>query len=158
VHLATHGWTDAAVPLASGLLLAATSSQQGGPGTDGVLEAWEIQAQLRLQAELVVLSACDTARGSKVRGEGLVGLIRAVQTAGASAVVASLWRVSDESTATLMTSLHRGLRAGMAKDQALRRAMVEVRQHPETRHPRFWAPFVLCGDPSPLSSRGRLQR
>src|SRR5439155_21093934 len=117
---------------------------------DGVLQAWEIQNQLKLKAEIVVLSACETARGAVKTSEGLLGLTRALQVAGARSIVASQWNVADPSTAALMVAFHRNLRAGLAKDEALRRAMLKVAQdakHPEWKQPFYWAPFLLVGDP-----------
>src|SRR5439155_1892488 len=84
---------------------------------DGVVQDWEIYSQVTLKAELVVLSACETGRGKNVRGEGIVGLTRALQYAGARSIVASQWEVPDASTARLMVAFHRKLRAGMAKDE-----------------------------------------
>src|SRR5438874_3262882 len=112
---------------------------------------WEIISQpaLRTHAELVVLSACETGLGDKVRGEGLVGLTRAFQVAGARSIVASQWTVADESTAWLMVRFHQLLRRGWDKDEALRKAMAELARnpnHPEWSHPFYWAPFVLVGD------------
>ena len=93
----------------------------------------------------MVLSACETGRGEKVRGEGLVGLTRALQGAARS-VVATHWKVADESTASLMVSFHEKLRKGLAKDEALRRAMAETAAKPGTGHPFYWAAFFLTGD------------
>jgi CHAT domain-containing protein len=129
-------------------------------GDDGLLQAWEITSQLRLRAELVVLSACETGRGANVRGEGIVGLTRALQYAGARSIVASQWKVADASTRTLMVAFHRGLREGLAKDEALRWAMARVQQDPRTAHPYYWAPFFLTGDPdNPVrADRGAVHR
>jgi len=96
-----------------------------------------------LKAQLVVLSACETGRGQNVRGEGIVGLTRALQYAGARSIVASQWAVADESTARLMVAFHQRLRRGLAKDEALRQAMAVVRRNPETARPYYWAPFFL---------------
>src|SRR5207245_669260 len=102
---------------------------------DGVLQAWEIMTQLKLNAELVVLSACETGKGEKVAGEGVVGLTRALQYAGARSIVASQWSVADESTSKLMVLFHQKLRAGLAKDEALREAMLAVQKNVVTAHP-----------------------
>ena len=93
VHLATHGYLHPTRVMSSGLLLAVPEHQVqlGETDDDGVLQAWEIASQLELNAELVVLSACDTGRGESVRAEGLVGLTRALQAAGARSVVATHW-------------------------------------------------------------------
>jgi CHAT domain-containing protein len=150
VHLATHGYLDPMLPMSSGVLLTVPEREPAAGQTrdDGVLQAWEIYSQLELKAELVVLSACETGRGENVAGEGIVGLTRALQYAGARSIVASQWKVSDESTRTLMVSLHRKLRQGLAKDEALRQAMAAVRANPRTAQPYFWAPFILTGDPA----------
>ena len=150
IHLATHGYFFPARAMSSGVLLTGPETEPGIGETDndGVLQAWEIYSQLQLRAELVVLSACETGRGQTVRGEGLIGLTRALQYAGARSVLASRWKVADFSTARLMRAFHGHLREGLAKDEALRRAMARVRQNPETAHPYFWAAFFLTGDPS----------
>jgi CHAT domain-containing protein/tetratricopeptide (TPR) repeat protein len=157
VHLATHGYFHPRLAMSSGVLLAADehASGAGDTGADGALQAWEFGRTLPLRADLVVLSACETGRGEKVRGEGLVGLTRALQGAGANSVVATHWKVADESTAELMVSFHEKLRAGLSKDEALRTAMAETAAKPESSHPFYWAPFFLTGDPeSPLRISG----
>jgi CHAT domain-containing protein len=149
IHLATHGFLNPVRAMSSGLLLTAPAKEPelGQTGNDGALQAWEIYSQLQLKAELVVLSACETGRGENVGGEGIVGLTRALQYAGARSIVASQWKVADASTATLMVAFHRKLRNGLAKDEALRQAMAGVRQDRRTAHPYFWAPFFLIGNP-----------
>jgi CHAT domain-containing protein/tetratricopeptide (TPR) repeat protein len=153
VHLATHAYFHPRLAMSSGILLAPPKSEPG-PGetdNDGALQAWEFGRTLPLDADLVVLSACETGRGERVRGEGLVGLTRALQGAGARSVVASHWKVADASTAALMVSFHERLKEGLAKDEALRRAMMESAAGPATHHPYYWAAFFLTGDPdSPL--------
>jgi CHAT domain-containing protein len=125
----------------------------GGTADDGALQGWELMAEVKLNADLAVLSACETGRGAKVAGEGLVGLTRALQYAGVRSVVASQWKVQDGSTSRLMVAFHRGLKAGLSKDEALRRAMLSVRNDPkhQTAHPFYWAAFLLTGNPNPLS-------
>jgi len=148
IHLATHGYFNPIRPMSSGVRLA-VPEQEAGPGetdNDGALQAWEIMSQIHLKAELVVLSACETGLGAEVRGEGLVGLTRAFQVAGARSVVASQWRVSDRSTASLMVAFHESLKAGVPKDEALRLAMAKVAKDPVTADPYFWAAFLLVGD------------
>ena len=115
------------------------------------MQAWEVWS-LHLNADLVVLSACETGRGAKVTGEGLIGLTRAWQYAGARSVVSSLWKVSDASTAALMTAFHNYLLAGKDKDEALRLAMVETAASKggAWNDPHFWAAFVLLGDTGTL--------
>ena len=148
IHLATHGSLETALPMSSGIMLTPPESEPaiGETDNDGALQAWEIFSQLKLRAELVVLSACDTARGEVVKGEGVVGLMRALEYAGARSIVATQWSVaSGESTTRLMEEFHKDLRKGEAKDEALKDAMAAVRkEHP---HPFYWAPFILLGDP-----------
>ncbi|HEV3059262.1 MAG TPA: CHAT domain-containing tetratricopeptide repeat protein [Vicinamibacterales bacterium] len=148
IHLATHGYFNPLRAMSSGLRLAAPEQEPSATDTsnDGALQAWEVFTQLQLRAELVVLSACQTGVGARVPGEGLVGLTRAFQVAGAASVVATQWRVSDVSTATGMVAFHQQLRRGTAKDRALQQAMLKVAANPATSHPYYWAPFILVGD------------
>jgi len=148
IHLATHGYLHPVRAMSSGVLLTAPEKEPepGETDNDGALQAWEIYSQLRLRAELVVLSGCETGRGQEVKGEGLIGLTRALQYAGARSIVASQWKVADRSTATLMVAFHRSLRQGLPKDEALQKAMAQLRQSRATSAPYFWAPFILVGD------------
>jgi CHAT domain-containing protein len=147
------------LPPASPFWKPITHTCLGETDNDGALQAWEFLTEpaLRLKAELVVLSACETGLGGKVPGEGLVGLTRALQYAGARSVVASQWEVDDVSTKTLMVAFHAKLRRGVAKDEALREAMTAVAKDPTTAHPYFWAAFVLVGDPENRILGGRPQ-
>ena len=121
-----------------------TAPEQRAEGQDnGLLQAWEIFESVRLDADLVTLSACGTALGREMGGEGLVGLTRAFQYAGARSVLASLWSVSDVSTARFMQSFYGHLRNGKTKDEALRAAQMESLQD---SHPFHWAAFQLTGD------------
>ncbi|MFL6234759.1 MAG: CHAT domain-containing protein, partial [Thermoanaerobaculia bacterium] len=142
LHFATHALLDDRTPLYSSLLLA-----QGGPAMreDGLLEAWEILG-LHLDADLVVLSACQTARGRPRAGEGIIGLSWALAAAGSSATLASQWEVDSASTGELMVAFHREWLGGASKAEALRRAALAVRRQERYRHPFYWAPFVLVGD------------
>ncbi|HEV7681086.1 MAG TPA: CHAT domain-containing protein [Pyrinomonadaceae bacterium] len=156
IHLASHSVTRAAMPMSSGILLSPPSMDPpaGEMDNDGVLQAWEIFSQLRLRAELVVLSACDTALGKTVRGEGIVGLARAFQYAGARSLVASQWEVGDRSTSALMLAFYEALGAGKQKDEALRLAMIKVAAAKATGHPHYWAAFTLTGASNNLNLRG----
>ena len=149
LHLATHGYLHPKVPMASGVLLTypAVDPAPGETNNDGALQAWEIFSQFHLHAEIAILSACETGLGKNVSSEGVVGLTRALQYAGCRSVLASQWKVADNSSYLLMTAFHRGLRMGLAKDEALRRAMLEIRNSPGTANPYYWAPFILTGDP-----------
>jgi CHAT domain-containing protein len=148
LHFAVHGWLDDRIGLNSGLAL----SQPKAPGQNGekgdiwLWQAWEIMGQTRVKADLVVLSACLTGLGQEVRGEGIIGLTRAFQYAGAKSVIVSLWSVSDASTAALMSEFYRELRRGEVKDVALQKAMVAVRGNPKWAHPYYWSAFILSGD------------
>jgi len=143
VHLATHGFIDDRVPALSGLLLAPSRTPDG---EDGYLRLNEI-FHLKMNADLVVLSACETALGKEVRGEGMVGLTRAFFYAGARSVVASLWMVNDQSTALLMEDFYGQYLKGEDASAALRRAKLVLLRGTDSRfrHPFFWAPFVMMG-------------
>ncbi|HEY2933255.1 MAG TPA: tetratricopeptide repeat protein [Acidobacteriota bacterium] len=113
---------------------------------DGLLQAYEI-FDLKLNADLVVLSACETGLGKEVKGEGLLGLTRAFLYAGAQSVMVSLWKVSDRSTAELMASFYRHLQEkGMTKAEALRKAQLNLINQGRYAAPFYWAPFVLVGE------------
>ena len=157
VHFATHALIDDRFPLSSALAL--TMPEEGDSRRDnGLLQAWEIFESVRLEAELVVLSACGSGLGPELAGEGLLGLTRAFQYAGARSVAASLWSVDDRSTAELMVRFHRHLRAGQRKDEALRSAQLELLREPrgaadgagrptqDLSAPFYWAAFQLIGD------------
>ncbi|NJM87886.1 MAG: CHAT domain-containing protein [Hydrococcus sp. RU_2_2] len=135
IHFATHGLLNDQQAWQSALALVA--SQNG----DGLLTAGEI-FDLKLQADLAVLSACDTGRG-KITGDGVIGLSRSLLTAGVSSVVVSLWEVPDKPTASLMVEFYRNLQKSPDKAQALRQAMLT--QMKLTPSPRDWAGFVLIG-------------
>lgn len=118
---------------------------------DGLLTALEISTALALNGtKLVVLSACESARGVVLQGEGVASLQRAFLIAGSESVVASLWKVHDAVTKRLMTAFYDFLRAGDSRSVALRRAAEQVRSSPEYSHPYFWAGFVLVGQDGPI--------
>jgi len=150
LHFACHGLLDEDDPLASSLALAFPLAPEGDE-EDGLLAAWEIVEGSRLDLDLVTLSACQTGLGRTIGDEGVVGLARAFQFAGARTVVASLWSVADDSTAALMRAFYRELAAGRAKDEALRTAQLELlRAVPSGsgagfRHPFHWAAFTVVG-------------
>jgi CHAT domain-containing protein len=145
VHFATHGVVDGRFPLDSALALTIPDTQVDGRD-NGLLQAWEILEGVRLRADLVVLSACETGLGMEMGGEGLIGLTRAFQYAGARTVVSSLWSVGDVSTAQLMKVFYGYLKAGDTKDEALRAAQVSLLRNPRTAHPFHWAAFEVIGD------------
>ena len=143
LHLAAHGILNDASPMYSQIIL----SRAQGSDDDGILEAWEV-ANMDLKADLVVLSACDTARGRVASGEGMIGLTWAFFVAGVPATVVSQWSVDSEGTSALMVQFHRNLLAGMTKAEALRRAELKLSRDPRYNHPFYWAPFVVVGDPN----------
>jgi len=144
VHFATHGLLNAAHPELSGLVFSLVDGT--GKSQDGFLRLHEIY-NLRLPVEVVVLSACQTALGKEVKGEGLIGLTRGFMHAGATRVVASLWQVDDLATAELMKRFYAGmLRAGLRPAAALRAAQLELWKQKRRSAPFYWAAFVLQGE------------
>ncbi|MGC1391229.1 MAG: CHAT domain-containing protein [Bacteroidales bacterium] len=142
IHFATHGFIDEAKPDFSSLVLTKTNNSE----EDGFLQATEI-FNLNLNADLVVLSACQTGLGKLIRGEGMVGLTRAFMYAGTPTVMVSLWSVSDASTATLMGEFYKNLvKEKLYKTDALRKAQLTMLGNEKFAHPFYWAPFVLVGD------------
>jgi CHAT domain-containing protein/tetratricopeptide (TPR) repeat protein len=147
LHFATHGILNDASPMYSHLVLA-----RGDQNEDGLLEAWELM-QLDLKADLVVLSACETARGRYGAGEGMIGLTWALFVAGVPSTLVSLWKVESADTRDLMLDFHRRLRtpptaarSATRKAEALRQASLKLMKNPATSHPFYWAGFVLVGD------------
>jgi CHAT domain-containing protein len=145
VHFATHAFLDEQLPLNSGLVLTIPEKLSEGQ-ENGLLQAWEIFEQVRLDADLVVLSACQTGLGKELGGEGLIGLTRAFQYAGARSIAASLWNVKDVQTAQLMKRFYTHLQSGESKDEALRAAQWELLRSRSSSHPFYWAAFSLIGD------------
>lgn len=137
LHFASHTSVSDREPEQSRLLLA-----------DGTLDLPLIRS-LRLTAELVTLSACETALGRRVRGEGVVGLSHAFLSAGARSALVTLWPVTDRSTSLFMTDVYRELHAGHGAAEALHRVRSRwIAGDSVTSHPSYWAPFILQGDPS----------
>jgi len=145
IHFATHAYVDEKFPLNSSLVL--TLPEQLSDGVEnGLLQAWEIFEQLRINADLVTLSGCDTGLGKERAGEGLIGLTRAFQYAGAHSVLATLWQIPDASTAVLMKHFYARLKSGDNKDEALRHAQIEFLHLPQFSRPYYWAAFSMSGD------------
>ena len=146
LHLATHAIVNNENPMYSALVLSQSGKQRN---EDGLLEAWEIM-KLNLRARMVVLSACETARGQVEHGEGMMGLSWAFFAAGVPTVVVSQWRVESASTTALMIEFHRQLQApGRARRttaEALRQAALKLLQRDRSLHPFYWAGFVVVGD------------
>ena len=144
VHLACHGLVDPERPTLSSLALTRAGED------DGFLTCLEV-LRMEIPADLAVLSACETARGKIVKGEGILGLTRAFMYAGSPRVICSLWRVPDQATRALMTKFYalwypeKG--KGMAAADALQQAQAHVRHHEKWSHPYYWAAWVLWGLP-----------
>ena len=144
VHFATHAVSDSEHPERSGLVLS-LFDRRGQP-QNGFLGLEQIYG-LKLPADLVVLSACDTGLGQEIEGEGLVGLVRGFMYAGATRVVASLWSVDDEVTAQLMAHLYKSLEQDkLSPAAALRAAQLEVLKENRWSPPYYWAGFQVEGE------------
>jgi len=144
VHFATHGYLDTARSGLSAIVLSMVDDK-GNP-QDGFLRTHDIY-NLKLSAELVVLSACETGLGKDVRGEGIEGLTRGFMYAGARRVVVSLWNVNDKATAALMQRLYVGtLRSNKTPAAALRAAQIELLRTRQWQSPYYWAAFVMQGE------------
>ena len=144
VHFATHGLLDTERPGLSALVLSMVDSK--GKPQDGFLRANDI-FNLKLPADLVVLSACQTGLGKEIKGEGLVGLTRGFMYAGAARVVVSLWSVNDKATAELMTKFYeKMLKQGARPAAALRAAQVEMWKQKQWQSPYYWAAFTMQGE------------
>jgi CHAT domain-containing protein/Flp pilus assembly protein TadD len=158
VHFATHGLLNNEHPELSGIVL--SLFDRTGQSQDGFLRLHDIY-NLKLPVDLVVLSACNTGLGKDVKGEGLIGLTRGFMYAGASSVVASLWKVDDEATAELMRLFYGYmLRDGLSPAAALRKAQVTMSQQKRWQSPYYWAGFVIQGQyvPSEQVSRFLIPR
>ncbi|MBI3653500.1 MAG: CHAT domain-containing protein [Acidobacteria bacterium] len=146
VHFATHGFLNTAHPELSGIVLSLIDSE--GNEADGFLRAHEIY-NLKLPAELVVLSGCRTGLGKEIRGEGLMGLTRGFMYAGAARVLVSLWDVDDEATAALMSRFYQAMlgKEKFSPAAALRAAQASMAKNRRWSSPYYWAAFVLQGEP-----------
>jgi CHAT domain-containing protein len=163
LHIAAHGHTDKHLPSSSFIALTIPEDvfrdDTETERDNGLLQVWEIFERVRIDADLVVLSACESGLGQNLGTEGLIGLTRAFQYAGARSVVASLWSVADQSTSELMIRFYRHLRDGLSKDEALRAAQIELIRGPievtdadgrkvriDASAPYYWAAFQVFGD------------
>ena len=144
VHFATHGYLDTTRAGLSAIVLSMVD-EQGNP-QDGFLRTHDIY-NLKLPAELVVLSACETGLGKEVKGEGIEGLTRGFMYAGARRVIVSLWNVNDKATASLMQRLYNGmLRGNKTPAAALRAAQIEMLRTRQWQSPYYWGAFVMQGE------------
>jgi CHAT domain-containing protein len=149
LHLATHGILNDVSPIYSHVLLSQT---QGTSDEDGLLEAWEMM-NLDLNADLVVLAACETARGRAGAGEGMIGMTWALFVAGCPRTVVSQWKVEASSTTALMVEFHKrfktrygATKSAVSTAEAIRQAALKVMRNPEYAHPFYWGGFVVVGD------------
>ena len=144
IHFATHGLANSTHPELSGIILSLID--ENGNALNGFLRLTDI-FNLKLAADLVVLSACQTGLGQNIQGEGMVGLTRGFMYAGAKRVVVSLWSVDDEGTAALMSSFYQGmLQKGLTPAAALRAAQLEMWKQEKWKSPYYWAAFTLQGE------------
>jgi CHAT domain-containing protein len=144
VHFGTHAFLNSQPLGSSGMLLSMVD--QNGVEQDGVMSLHDIY-KLDLNADLTVLSACQTALGKDIRGEGLVGLTHGFISAGSKSVVASLWKVDDRATAYLMAEFYKSmLEQNMTPSAALRTAKLKMMREKQWNAPYFWAGFVLQGE------------
>lgn len=144
IHFATHGLLNSEHPELSGVLLSMVD--ENGQPQDGFLQLNEIY-NLNLQADLVVLSACQTGLGKEIKGEGLIGLTRGFMYAGATRVVASLWKVDDAATAQFMSYFYQEMFTNQKKPAAaLRAAQLKMSKHRAWKSPFYWAGFIIQGE------------
>ncbi len=145
LHFATHGWVDSEEPELSGILLAQDTSSN----EDGILYFGEIY-NLDIQADLTVLSACETGLGKMYKGEGLIGLSVALLYAGTNNVIVSLWKVADKSTSTVMIDFYKNLlednKHEFSFSNHLRSAKLKMINEGQYSHPFYWSPFILIGE------------
>ncbi|CAA6817996.1 MAG: TPR repeat-containing protein [uncultured Aureispira sp.] len=147
IHLAMHGCLDSKHPILSSLIF----TEDGDSLENSLLQAYEI-SNLKLNADLVVLSACETGYGTFEKGNGIASLARSFMYAGASSMVVTLWPVNDYVTSEIMKELYSNLSNGMTKSEALQQAKLKFMARASVigQHPAFWSPFVLIGNDEPI--------
>ena len=145
IHFACHGTLDERFPSRSALILSSANTSED----DGLLQTREIYG-LAMNAGMVVLSACQTAKGHLEKSEGPMALTRPFFFAGARSIIASLWPISDKATVFFMHEFYRNLVLGRSKSESLRYAKIKMLDS-SWGHPFYWASFMLQGDPSPLA-------
>ncbi len=145
LHFATHGLIDEKRPELSGILLS-LYNKEGKQPEGGFIRLQDVYG-MRLNSDLVVLSACDTGLGQEIKGEGVMSLNNAFLQAGARSVVSSLWKVDDNATKDLMTEFYRGMADdGLTAAAALRQAQIRMYNDPRYNSPFYWAAFTASGD------------
>ena len=152
LHLSTHGVMNDRLPQYSYLAFTQTGDSLD---FEALLFAGDLY-NMSLQADLVVLSACETGVGRLSKGEGIMSLARAFSYAGASSLVTSLWSVNDQQTAALMTAFYDNLAKGMQKDAALQQAKLSLIHSPTGSHPFYWAGFIPIGDMTAIETGTRI--
>lgn len=154
VHLAMHGILNKRLPILSSLAF----TENNDSINDNFLEAWEI-AKLSINADLVVLSACETGYGNFEQGEGVLSLARSFMYAGTPSLLVSMWEVNDASTADIMEFFYTGLSSGKDKASALRDAKLNYLSKAKgtSAHPAFWSPLILLGNNSPIPLKTKNQ-
>jgi CHAT domain-containing protein len=142
IHFATHGFANSEKPELSGIIL----NQDTTGGEDGILYSGELY-NLKMNADLVVLSACETGLGKIRKGEGIIGLTRALLYAGAKNIVVSLWQVSDKSTSDLMIDFYKNITENEKQNhsKSLQQAKLKMINESNYAHPFYWSPFILIG-------------
>ncbi len=147
IHLATHAFLDDKDPLMSTLVF----SEERNEEEDGFLRVYELY-NMSLKARMVVLSACNTGSGVLKEGEGIMSLARAFYYAGVPSIIMTLWTVDDQQSYNLMVSFYRGLIKGRTAGYSLRKAKLEYLENalPAFQHPRYWAGYILVGNPGNL--------
>ena len=141
IHIATHGYLSPSLPALSAIVLSPTDV---GPGADGYLTAAELPAY-HFDSDLIVLSACETGRGTELAGEGIMGLPYALFVGGNRSAILTLWKVVDDSTARFVTQVFAQVAAGATPAVALARTKREFLRDPRLAHPLHWSGFVLYG-------------
>jgi CHAT domain-containing protein len=149
LHLAMHAFINDSLPAFSSFAFTQNNSED--LTKNGLLNTTDIY-NFKLNAKLIVLSACNTGTGQLKKGEGIMSLARGFLYAGCPSIIMSLWEVDDESGTQIMTSFYKNLKKGKTKDEALRAAKLEYLNSVSSRraHPHYWLGFVNIGDNSPL--------
>lgn len=142
VHVATHVWLEPNAPALSAIVLSQTART---PVADGYLTAAELSAY-KFDTDVVVMSACDSGRGTEMAGEGVLGLPYALFVAGNRAAMLTLWRVIDDSTSRFTVGFLEGIAGGRTPTDSLAAAKRRFIRDPRWSHPQHWAPFVLYGE------------
>jgi len=142
IHIATHSIMNESDPKRSAIIFAQSNKNSG---EDGILYSGETY-NLNLNADLIVLSSCESGMGKLIKGEGLMALTRGFLYSGVDNLIVSLWKVSDKHTSELMTELYKHILNGNSHSQALRKAKLHMLQNPGTAFPKSWASFVLIGE------------